>query len=44
MPFRSEKQRRYLYAVKPDVAREFAAHYRTEPKPKRIRRKKTSPR
>lgn len=26
MPFRSEAQRRYLYAKRPAVAREFQAH------------------
>jgi hypothetical protein len=26
MPFQSEKQRRYLYSQKPDVARKFAEH------------------
>lgn len=26
MPFKSEAQRRYLYAKEPEVAKEFAAH------------------
>ena len=26
MPFKSEKQRRYLYSQKPEVAKKFAAH------------------
>ena len=28
MPFRSEKQRKYLWANKPEVARKFAEHSR----------------
>ena len=36
MPFKSEKQRRYLYANEPAVAKKFAAH--EKPKPKRKRR------
>lgn len=27
MPFRSEKQRRYLYATHPDIARRWAHEY-----------------
>ena len=30
MPFASEKQRRYLWAKKPDVARKFAEHEEQE--------------
>jgi hypothetical protein len=26
MPFKSEKQRKYLFAKKPEVAKKFAAH------------------
>lgn len=26
MPFKSDKQRRYLYSQKPEVARKFAKH------------------
>jgi len=29
MPFKSEKQRRYLYANKPAVAKKFAEHGKT---------------
>lgn len=34
MPFRSARQRRYLYAKKPSVARKFARHS------KRVKRKR----
>ena len=43
MPFKSEKQRRYLYAAKPEVAKEFAAKEKkakAEPKPKRAKKKR----
>jgi hypothetical protein len=26
MPFKSEKQKKYLYATKPEVAKKFAEH------------------
>jgi hypothetical protein len=41
MPFVSEKQKRYLYAKKPKVAKEFAAHTPKDKKlPKRVKKKK----
>lgn len=44
-PFKSGKQRAYLYAKKPAVARKFSADYGTKPKRKKLRRtKKSSPR
>ena len=44
MPFRSEQQRRYMYAKHPQIAREWTARYGSKPRPKKIRRTKTSPR
>lgn len=35
MPFRSERQRRFLYANHPDVAEKFAEEYGQEIKPKK---------
>lgn len=35
MPFRSEKQRKYLMAKKPDVALKFIAHSGTKIVPKK---------
>ena len=32
MPFKSAKQRKYLYAAKPAVAKKFAAHKKTKHK------------
>jgi hypothetical protein len=45
MPFKSEKQRKYLWAKKPSVAREFAEKEKKSSRPKkkvgrRTRRKK----
>jgi len=37
MPFKSEKQRRYLYAKKPKVAKKFAQH--SKPKVKKGKKK-----
>ncbi len=34
MPFRSEKQRRYLWKHRPDIARRWAEEYGSKPKPK----------
>jgi hypothetical protein len=34
MPFKSEKQRKYLYAKKPEVAKKFAEHSKPKPKKK----------
>ena len=40
MPFKSEKQRRFLYATNPELARKWSKKYKTSPKPA----KKTSKR
>ena len=34
MPFKSEKQKRYLFANEPALARKWAAKYGSKPKPK----------
>ena len=40
MPFKSEAQRRYLYAKKPSVAKKFAKHTPPGKKlPKRVKKK-----
>lgn len=40
MPFKSDKQRRYLYSQKPAVAKKFAAHTpKKASKPKRAKKK-----
>lgn len=45
MPFKSEAQRRYMYANKPDLAKEWAEKYGVPTDlPERVRRKKKSPR
>lgn len=33
MPFKSEKQRRYLWKNKPELAKEWAKKYGSKPKP-----------
>lgn len=38
MPFRSAKQRRYLYAKKPKLARRWAKKYGSKPRRKRRRK------
>ena len=35
MPFKSEKQRKYLYANKPEVAEKFAKHSKKKKKKKK---------
>lgn len=35
MPFRSDKQRRFLYAKEPEVAAKFEAHSPKKAKPKK---------
>lgn len=35
MPFRSEKQRRFMYAKHPEVAKRWAAEYGSKPRPKK---------
>jgi hypothetical protein len=32
MPFQSDKQRRYLYSQKPEVAKKFAGHEKSKTK------------
>lgn len=39
MPFRSEKQRRFMFAVHPSIAKRWAKKYGTKPKPKQKLRK-----
>jgi len=39
MPFKSEKQRRYLWAKHPDIARRWTKKYGSKPKKKRIKKK-----
>jgi len=33
-PFKSEKQKRYLFANEPEIANRWASKYGTKPKPK----------
>jgi hypothetical protein len=35
VPFRSEKQRRFMYAKHPDIARRWQAEYGSTPRPKK---------
>jgi len=35
MPFKSERQRRYLWAKHPEVARSWTKKYGSKPKPKK---------
>ncbi len=35
MPFRSEKQRKWMWKNKPEIAKEWADKYGSKPKPKR---------
>jgi len=35
MPFKSEKQRRYLYANEPEVAQRWSDKYGSKPQPKK---------
>lgn len=39
MPFRSEKQRKFMFAVHPDIARRWAEEYGSKPQPKKPKRK-----
>jgi hypothetical protein len=34
MPFKSEKQKRYLFANEPEIAQKWASKYGSKPKPK----------
>jgi hypothetical protein len=38
MPFRSEKQRRYMFMRHPDIAHRWAHEYGSKPQPKRSKR------
>lgn len=40
MPFRSAKQRRFMFANHPKVAKRWAKKYGTKPRPKRRRKRK----
>lgn len=41
MPFASEKQRRYLWAKEPEIAKRWTAEYGSKPrKKKKVKRKK----
>ncbi len=35
MPFKSEKQRRYLYANEPEIAKRWSEKYGSKPAPKK---------
>lgn len=39
MPFRSEAQRRFLWAKHPDIARRWAAKYGSKPRPSEAERR-----
>ena len=39
MPFRSEKQRRYMFANHPEIAKRWTDEYGTKPVPKKKSRK-----
>lgn len=39
MPFRSAKQRRYLFAKHPKMAKRWAKKYGTKPRPKRRKKR-----
>lgn len=39
MPFRSAKQRRFMFAKHPAIAKRWAKKYGTKPRPKKGRRK-----
>jgi len=41
MPFKSEKQRAYLFANEPEIAKKWASKYGTKPKPKSGTKPKT---
>lgn len=38
-PFKSDKQRKYLYSQKPEVAKEFASKEKSKSKPKSRKKK-----
>jgi hypothetical protein len=42
MPFRSEKQRRFMWANKPEIAERWTAEYGSKPQPKKGRRKRVT--
>ena len=39
MPFRSVKQRKFMFAKHPQIAKRWAKEYGTEPKPKKKKKK-----
>jgi len=41
MPFRSQKQRRYMHAKHPEIAQRWEKKYGSKPKPKAKKRKTT---
>jgi hypothetical protein len=44
VPFKSEKQRRYLWANKPEVARKYAKHSKRKSRKRRKRKRRTGKR
>lgn len=40
MPFRSEKQRRYLWLTHPEIARKWTREHGSKPQPRKKRKKK----
>lgn len=40
MPFKSEKQRRFLWAKHPEIAREWTEKYGSKPRPKKAKQKR----
>jgi hypothetical protein len=40
MPFRSAKQRRYMWAKHPDIARRWTKKYGSKPRPKKSKGKR----
>ena len=39
MPFRSAKQRRYMYAKHPEIAKRWTKKYGSKPRPKKKRKR-----
>lgn len=44
MPFRSEAQRRYLFANHPEIAKRWTAEYKAKKLPRRLRKRVVSKR
>lgn len=40
MPFRSEKQRRYMWAKHPEIAEKWTSEYGSKPKKKKTKKRK----